>query len=48
MTRLLALLALTAGGGPGAADHRAVFRQFALQVASLAVSGGRAVSRRSP
>ena len=44
MTRLFALAALFAGGG-SRADHRAVFRDFALQFAYMALAGPRRARR---
>jgi hypothetical protein len=45
MTLLPLFAALLAGGGPSAADHRAVFRDFALQFACLALAGPRRARR---
>jgi len=46
--RLFAILAvLLAGGGPHAADHRAVFRDFALQFACVAATRRRGASRKA-
>lgn len=48
MTLFPVLAAVLIGGRPRSVDHRAVFRDFALQLACMAVAGRRrAGSRRS-
>lgn len=45
---LLPVFAVLIGGWPRSIDHRAVFRDFALQLACIAVAGRRrARSRKS-